>query len=231
VWRARTILLLSLLAIGAAFGLIVLGASSGAVASPPASTSAGCRVTYHPIGLVPAACAVPSGGTIDICAIVTAGLVSCPIHLVDLNPADWLAWFGCTILSDVSLLWSSILPSVASYVASYVGAALSGLWNDITLYVGSFLETIVQDLINAVTAPFHVVLNALSGAITYVIQAVGNALIGFFAAVEGVAQGTGPFAPIIVVTLTMLIFLLGGIGLYYAIIFLFAVGKTIFNLL
>jgi hypothetical protein len=203
VWRRRTLLAIGLAALGLVLLVGFLGASSSTSASAPPSAS-GCHVHYHPI----ASCAVPTGNTIDICSLLTDGVTSCPITEPDLNPADWISWLSCSVVADASALWAAIVGDVDSY--------LTGIFND---------------LVTAAEAPFNALLSALSSVLQGAITDVGNLLVGFFQDVNSVSAPLGPLAPLLTVTLTLTIFLVAGIALYFAIIFLIAFSKTVFNLL
>ncbi|HEV2317953.1 MAG TPA: hypothetical protein VGV89_10340 [Thermoplasmata archaeon] len=208
MWRRRTWISIGL---GALAGVLLasvlvyllLGVGSPSSHAAPTSSS-NCSVHYHPV----ASCSVPNGGSLDPCSIVTAGLTHCAFTLPDFNPADWANWLAC----EVVLLAQTI-------------------WNAIVGYVGAFLVYIATQVLNAVNAAIGAVLNVLAGAVSYVTGAFSNAVTSITSQVSAVAQQTGPFAPVVVILLTALLFLLGFVAIYFAIIFSIALGKTMFNLL
>jgi hypothetical protein len=209
VWRPRTLLAVGLAVLAVVLFVGFLGSSQAGSGSASSST---CPVHYHPWNLTVAACSVPHGATIDVCALLTGGYTSCPIVEPDLNPADWLGWLSCSIVNELGIIEGAIVGFIESYVLA-------------------LLTTILNDLISAVLTPFDYVLNALASAVVSVIQGFGDVLLGFFNAVNQLARPLGPFAPILTVTLTLSIFLAAGIGLYFVVILLIAFGKTLFNLL
>jgi hypothetical protein len=205
VWRKRRFLALGLAVFAGLMVIGFFGANSGHF-----GPGAVCGEHYHPITI--GSCAVPTGTVINICAIVTAGLSSCPINEPDLNPADWLGWFACTIGQETSLIWSAVVGDVESYVTAFAAGVANGL-------------------VEAFETPFETLLNAVSSAVTGVIQEFGSVVNLFFVDVNGIAAPLGPLAPVLTVTATLAIFTVASVGLYFAIIFLVAFGKTLFNLL
>lgn len=203
MWRPSVSLAAFLVLLGALLVLLIAAGVSSASSSAPAASSCPFGAAT---GLGAAVCPVPTGGTVDPC-FITGGLVHCAITLPDLNPAHWLNWLGCAVIADAALIFN----------------AISG-------YIGNFLISIFNGLSNAVLTPLNQLLGVLEGAITATVSWFGTVISGLFQLVTGWASVAGPFAPILVVGITLLVFLLGGIGLYLAVVLLFGLGKTLFNL-
>jgi hypothetical protein len=205
VWRRRTLLALGLGLLGLVLLTGLLGASS---AQSDRAQPITCPEHWASGGhLRLAGCNVPVGVTVDPCSTVTFGKISCPISTPDLNPLDWLSFDLCNF-----------------------EAVIGTIWNQLESYVASFLISIVQGLVNAILAPLSGIETAVSSAVVGVIDSVGSFVTSFFNSVTAAAAPLGPFAPVLVVSLTLLVILAGSIGLYFVVIFLFAFGKTLFNL-
>jgi hypothetical protein len=197
VWRPR-----ALLWTGAGLLLVLsvagLTSASSVHSAPPSPGS--CGAHYAPV----AACTVPSGGTLDPCNTVSFGVTHCPFTLPDLNPADWLQWFGCTILADASL------------IGQIVGAAIVNI-----------LTTIGNQIANAFATVESAILTPIVGAT----MAISNGITSFVSWVNGFALSTGPFAPVVTIGILGALLVAGAIGFYFASVLLFAAAKTLFNLL
>lgn len=181
MWTRVRLLGLGLLA----FGLVGLGAASASSIPGGSGSSGGCSVHYTPI----LACAVPQGGTLDPCAIATAGVAHCSFTLPDFNPVDWFNYVGCSFVQ--------ILTNFGAYVSS----GLSGILNGIAAAVNGLATGFVA-VINGITSAFN-----------------------------GIGAAAGPLSPVVTFALYGLLIVAGVIGLYFATVLLFAIAKTIFNLL
>jgi hypothetical protein len=203
VWSNTTKVLVAVLA--ALLLLIIVGLVSTCFGYCVASAMQGHGPLQIPVSQ---GCPVPSGGSIDICSIVTAGAIHCPINLPDLNPADWLTWFGCSIGQDAGAIWNAIVGDV-----------------------GTFIVGIVNELVAATSAGFNGLLDTVGGAITSAVSWFANIVVTFWTDVAATAAPLGPLAPVLTVTVVAGVFIAAIVALYFVTVALFAIGKTLFNLL
>jgi hypothetical protein len=192
-------------------GILVVGflgtnwtTAHGAAASPATSS---CSAHYHPWNFTASAdCPVPGGQFCIDLSSISAGKYC--FNTIDLNPADWLSWFGCQILASASAIWNAILG-----------------------YLTLFLEALVNSVFSLITAGFNSVLQALLGAIQTlqdILLVFVNTLTSFLL---GIADQAGPFAPVVLSVLVVAVVLIALAVTFLVWFGAIAIGKTIFNLL
>jgi hypothetical protein len=201
VWRSRTLALLVLVLLAGAATALV--SSGSAAATPTSSHPTTCDLRYHAFS-----CPVPQGPTIDPCSLLTDGLTSCPIHTPDFNPADWVSWLSCSIVAETSTIWDNLVGDVTQYIGSAVDGVLTAVWN-----------------------PFDELLGDISRGVVGALHDVVNAVLNVFNGVVAAVQPLGPFATVAVVVVSLGLFLIGSILLYFFLIAIIAIFKTLFNLL
>jgi hypothetical protein len=166
-------------------------------------------------------CAVPTGGSEDPCSIVTGGIISCPITLPDFNPADWTSWFGCQIVTFFT-------NDLAAYAAD-IWAAIVG---DVLNTIGSFFISIENGLNSAVTLVFVDPIQAVLGVLTLTVDDMVSIVTTFLNTFNATLSGTfGAFAPVVAISVFLLVIVALVVGVYYLSLVAWAVGKTLFNLL
>ena len=155
-----------------------------------------------------ATCSVPSGPSIDPCSVLTLGQTHCPINTPDLNPVDWAGFIGCELTAGLSTVGSAI-------------------WNAVAGIFGYLVSTVANAIANTVNE----VVGVFEGAITSVISGIGDLLVSVENAVDSVALGTGPLAPVVITALWMAIGVVAAVALYLTFLGFVALAKTVFNLL
>ncbi|MCI4360086.1 MAG: hypothetical protein L3J91_00120 [Thermoplasmata archaeon] len=119
----------------------------------------------------------------------------------------------------------------ADCVSSLIAGALAGFFGQIQAWVSNFIANIFGSIFNWLSSVVNQVLGAVEGAIASIIGAIGSVFALLFNTLEAWSAPFGPLAPVIVVTFSLLLFLLGGIAFYFVLILMFAVGKTVVSLL
>lgn len=205
---------------GFLLGLLLV--SSPSPSSTPSSASVvQCPVNQHHLSAL--ACSVPVGPTFDPCSIVTVGVTSCPFHLPDFNPVDWLTWFECTVVADAALIWSAIVNGVSNFAAT--------IWNAVSGAVSNFVGSVATGVLNVLLGFVNTIVNAVQSAVTGFLAGVQQTVNGVGQWLSQVSAGAGPLAPLVAVTLAAGLIVAGFLMLYFAVIFGIAGAKTLFNLL
>ncbi len=194
--------------LGCGIAAVTLALVASAPAPATHATNPSC-----PVGKVGnfslAACSVPAGPSFSVpCGVNWQGLVWCTINTPDLNPVDWAGFIGCELTAGLSTVGSVIWNAVAGifgYLVSAVGDAIANTVNE--------------------------VMGVFEGAITSVISGIGDLLVSVENAVDSVALGAGPLAPVVITALWLAIGVVAAVALYLTFLGFVALAKTVFNLL
>lgn len=220
MWPRRIWFLgIAILSLGLLLTAGFVGASAAHAATPTATQpSSSCPLHYSPVAVsFVDACPVPTGPSIDICSILTGGLTSCPIHEPDLNPADWIGWLYCTVISTPGLIWQA----VSGFVFSAIDTAIGAFAQTVESGINAAVESLVVVPITWLVAAFGTAVNDNLVLVTQLMATLSQELNALL----------GPAAPIGAVAIFGGAIVLVAVGTYYITLLAWMTGKTLFNLL
>lgn len=102
---------------------------------------------------------------------------------------------------------------------------------DWAAYIGCSFLDLFTNFGNYVVSGLNGILNALASAANGVANAIITVFGGVTSAFNQISAAGGPLSPVITIALYGLVLTAGAIGLYFATVAVFAIAKTVFNLL